>query len=237
MNSRKKDTVMKEEVFKLIDLVIDNSYFKFGDQVFRQCIGIPMGIDPAPQMANLYLYDYEAGFMERLTKQNYGVAKKFHFTRRFIDDLNTINNDGYLEMYHKNGEIYPSEMQLNKENEDEKKATFLDLEEAINDNIIDFKTYDKRETFKFEIVNDPDLSGNIPRKPANGIYSSQIIRYARSCSKEHDLISRIKDLTKKLIKKKFDSREMELTLRKCLHKHPWITAKIGRHHIKKIFED
>ena len=38
-----------------------------------------MGIDPAPQMANWYLYDDEAGFMERLTKEDCGVAKKFNF--------------------------------------------------------------------------------------------------------------------------------------------------------------
>ena len=31
-----------------------------------------MGIDPAPQIANLHLYDYEARFIE---KGNYGVAK------------------------------------------------------------------------------------------------------------------------------------------------------------------
>ena len=144
-------------------------------------------------MANLYLYAYEARFMQKLTKENYGAAKKFSFTRRFIDDLNTINNDGYLEEYHRNGSIYPEEMQLNKENEDDKKATFLDLEEEITDNTIHVKTYDKRDAFKFEIVNYPDLSGNIPRKPAYGIYSSQIIRYARSCSREQDLITRIQD--------------------------------------------
>ena len=81
----------------MIDLIIDNSFFKFGDKVFRQSIGIPMGIDPAPQMANMYLYYYEAKFMEMLTKENYSAAKKFNYTRRFIDDLHTLNNDGHLE--------------------------------------------------------------------------------------------------------------------------------------------
>ena len=231
------DTVTKEEVYKLIDLVIDNSYFKFGNQVFRQCIGIPMGIDPAPQMANLYLYAYEARFMQKLTKENYGAAKKFNFTRRYIDDLNTINNDGYLEEYHRKRKIYPEEMQLNKENEDEKKATFLDLEEEVSENMIHVKTYDKRDAFKFEIVNYPDLSGNIPRKPAYGIYSSQIIRYARSCSREQDLISRIQDLTRKLAKKKFTIEDMKVTLRKCLRRYPWIAVKLGRNSIKNIFNE
>ena len=46
----------KERVYKLIDFVVDNSVFRLGNNVYRQKIGIPMGIDPAPQMANLYLY-------------------------------------------------------------------------------------------------------------------------------------------------------------------------------------
>ena len=90
--------------------------------------------------------------MEKLTKENYHVAKAFNCTRRFIDDFNIINNDGYLEMYHKNGEIYPKEMQLNKENADQKKAAFLDLEEEINNNIMHVKTYDKQETFRLQII-------------------------------------------------------------------------------------
>ena len=41
------------------------------------------------------------------------------------------------------------------------------------------KTYDKREAFNFEIVNYPDLSGNIPERPAYGTYISQVICYAK----------------------------------------------------------
>ena len=116
------------DVFNMIDFVLNNSFFVFGNKVFRQQVGIPMGIDPAPQMANLYLYFYESLFMEGLTKEDYQAAKKFNYTRRYIDDLNTLNNDGKLEEYHNQGRIYPQEMQLNQENEDQTKATFLDLE-------------------------------------------------------------------------------------------------------------
>ena len=81
----------KEQIFLLIDFVIDNSIFRFGNKVFRRKIGILMDVDPAPQMANLYLYNYEAAFMEKLTKQDYSKAKKFNNTSRFIDDLGTLN--------------------------------------------------------------------------------------------------------------------------------------------------
>ena len=46
---------------------------------------------------------------------------------------------------------------------DNNTATFLDLDERIKDNEIIVKTFDKREAFNFEIVNYPDLSGNIPK--------------------------------------------------------------------------
>ena len=35
-----------------------NAYFRVGNLLFRQVIGIPMGSDPAPFFANLFLYKY-----------------------------------------------------------------------------------------------------------------------------------------------------------------------------------
>ena len=226
-HSKKNESFTKEDIFSMIDLVIDNSFFTFGDKVFRQSIGIPMGIDPAPQMANLYLYYYEAKFMEMLTKENYSAAKKFNYTRRFIDDLHTLNNDGHLEENNNMGRIYPQELKLNQENKNDDKATFLDLEEQIKDACIEVKTYDKRDAFKFEIINYPDLSGNIPTKPAYGVFTSQVIRYARICSKKADLLERVKSLTKKLLRKHYTINGLKSSLKKCLKKHRWITTKLG----------
>ena len=236
-HSKRKESVSKDEVFSMIDLVIDNSFFKFGNRVYRQRIGIPMGIDPAPQMANLYLYAYESKFMETLTKENYGAARKFNHTRRYIDDLNTLNNDGQLEKYHKEGRIYPREMTLNQENENNNQATFLDLDQEIKDKIIMVKTFDKRDSFKFEIVNYPDLSGNIPKRPAYGVYSSQIIRYARICSRKEDLIKRVKELTRKLLRKGFTMEGMKNAAKKCLKQHRCILRKLEHGRYKHIIEE
>ena len=68
----------------MIDTLVDSAYFKFGKTIYRQKIGIPMGIDPAPQMANLYLFSYEFDFMERLAKEDYRSARKFNYTCCFI---------------------------------------------------------------------------------------------------------------------------------------------------------
>ena len=46
--------------------------------------------------------------------------------------------------------------------------------------IVSTKMYDKRDDFDFEIVNFPFLDGDVPRSTSYGIYSSQLIRFARA---------------------------------------------------------
>ena len=53
------------------------------------------------------------------------------------------------------------------------------------------------DDFNFLIVNFPFLSSNTPSAPAYGVYVSQLIRYARTCSNDQDLMERGKVLTKK----------------------------------------
>ena len=60
-------------------------------------------------------------------------------------------------------QIYPSELQLNKENSSVTVAPFLDLHLTISDGFVSSKIYDKRVDFAFDIVNFPFLDGDIPR--------------------------------------------------------------------------
>ena len=76
---------------------MDNCYFTCGGQLFRQKIGIPMGSDPAPFMANLFLYHFESKWLKELKKKNLNQARKFSNTFRFIDDLNAMNDGGLFE--------------------------------------------------------------------------------------------------------------------------------------------
>ena len=216
----------KQQVFDLIDFVVDTAYFQIGTTVYQQVIGIPMGIDPAPFMANLYLYSYEYEFMERMTATNYGVAKAYNKTHRFIDDLGTLNNNGRLgEQYQ---QIYPPELILNKENANDTRATFLDMDITVDSKQFITKLYDKRDKFGFDIVSYPDLSGNIPTRPAYGVFTAQIIRIARVCTKLIDCTSRVKTLIERLLRQGFDLNMLSTTARKCLNKNAWITDKYQR---------
>ena len=57
------------------------------------------------------------------------------------------------------------------------------------------KICDKRGDFDFDIVNFALLDGDVPRPPSYGLYTSQLIRFARVCSHVDDFNARTKCLT------------------------------------------
>ena len=89
------------------------------------------------------------------------------FGSRYFDDLLNINNLYFEQMV---GQIYPSELQLNKANSSDTEAPFLDLDLSITNGIVASNIYDKRDDFNFEIVNFPFLDGDNPRSFSYGVY-------------------------------------------------------------------
>ena len=105
----------KQSLLDCIYYLIDNSYVKFGDQVYKQVIGIPMGISAGPHMANIYLHQYEHNYFNVLYESNRKVElAKLKNIFRFQDDLLALNDQGYLEEVI--SLIYPPEMVVNKTN-------------------------------------------------------------------------------------------------------------------------
>ena len=111
--------------------------------------------------------------------RNAFFIEAFNSTYRYLDDLINIDNPYFEQMV---GQIYPTELQLNKVNSSDTEAPFLDLNLSITNGIVSSKIYDKRDDFNFEIVNFPFLDGDVPRSPSYGVYISQLIRFARVCS-------------------------------------------------------
>ena len=88
-------------------------------------LGIPMGTNCAPLVANLFLFCYERDFMLSLSEDNQsGVIEAFNSTSRYLDDLLNIDNNFFDSMVSR---IYPSELRLNKANVSDAKASFLDF--------------------------------------------------------------------------------------------------------------
>ena len=88
-----------------------------------------------------------------------------------LDDLLDIDNPYFEQMV---GQIYPTELQLNKANSSDTEALFLDLNLPVTNGIVSSKIYDKLDDFNFEIVNFPFLDGDVIRSPSYGVYISQL---------------------------------------------------------------
>ena len=85
-DARRKFT--EDDVVRMLDFLIDNIYVECGGHIFQQIIGIPMGTNCAPLLADLFLYSYEADFIQSLLKSDKRhLAKSFNFTFRYIDDV------------------------------------------------------------------------------------------------------------------------------------------------------
>ena len=76
-----------------------------------------------------------------------------------LGDLLNIDNHYFEQMI---GQIYPTELQLNKANSFDSEAPFLDLNLSITNNIVSCKIYAQRDDFNLEIVNFPFLDGDFP---------------------------------------------------------------------------
>ena len=173
-----------DNICKMIEFLIDNIFVQFGGHLFRQVIGIPMGTNCAPLLADLFLYSYENEFLDNMINGGHRrLARSFNLCYRCIDDLIVFNNKKFLD-YLK--EIYPSELTVEKANKSDHLADYHDLTFIDSGGKLSTRLYDKRNDFYFHIVNFPFLSSNIPSGPSYGVYISQLIRYARCCSHYED---------------------------------------------------
>ena len=186
-----------QNVCEALIYLLDNIYIRFGTKLYRQIVGIPMGTNCAPLVADLFLFCYERDFMTSLSDiKQAEIIEAFKSTSGYLDNLLNIDNPYFEGMVNR---IYPPELQLNKANTSDTEAPFLDLHLSISNGIVSSKIYNKRDDFYYDIVNFPFLDGDVPRSTSYGVYISQLIRFARVSSHVVDFNARNKSLTAKLL--------------------------------------
>ena len=134
------------------------------------------------------------------------VIDAFNTASRNLDDTLNINNVYFDNMV---SQIYPSELQLNKANTSDTKATFLDLHLSISNGIVSTKIYDKRDDFDFEIVNFPFLYSDVPR----------------STSYVADFNTHNKLLIQKLLKQGYWYHKLRKTFSKLYRRYYYLISK------------
>ena len=217
----------KDKIKQLFNYMIDNCYIVFKGKVYRQNIGVPMGIDPAPFIANLFLHFYENRYVYSLINSgNLYNAKKLANNFRYLDDLLGLNDKGFFSQV--NSTIYPVELALSRTDRDGTQADYLDMNIDINGNFFNSKLFDKRDSFNFRVINFPCITySNIPSIPSYGIFISQILRICRICTQYADFCTAINRLSQEFLNKGFDKLVLSKKFERFLEKYEREWAKFG----------
>ena len=142
-----------QKLCEALTFLLDNIYISFGTKLFRQIVGIPMGTNCAPLVADLFLFCYEKDFMMSISVENQSeIIEAFSSTSRYLDELLTIDNtyfDGLISQIYLRPHpppphappptTTPTALQLNKANSSDTEAAFLDLRLSIVDGFVSCK--------------------------------------------------------------------------------------------------
>jgi hypothetical protein len=124
-NSDSTKKFPETDIIKMLEFLIDNTFVMFGEGVFQQTVGIPMGTNCSPLLAVLFLYLYEADFMQGLLKKKEKkLVRSFNFTFRYIGDALSLNNSKFSDFADR---IYPIELEIKDTTDTDRSASYINL--------------------------------------------------------------------------------------------------------------
>ena len=170
-------------------------------------MGMPMGTNCAPLVADLSLFCSKRDFMLSFSDAYQSeVIEAFNSTSRYLEDLLNIDNNFFDSM-------------------SGTEALFENLQLSISDDFVKTKIFDKRDDFDFDIVNFPFLDGDVPRSKSYGVYISQLIHFARVSSHVDDFNTRNKVLTAKLLRQGYRHHKLRKAFSKFYRRHFDLVSK------------
>jgi hypothetical protein len=118
------------DISNMLEFLIENIFATLGGRVFQQTVGIHMGTNCALFLAYLFLYSYEADFIQGLLRKNEKkLARSFNFTFRYIDDVLSLKNSRFGDFV---DHIYPIELKIKDTTDTDRPALYFDLHPVIN---------------------------------------------------------------------------------------------------------
>ena len=205
-----------------------------------QSIGVPMGTNCASMLANIYLARYELVFLQTLARvmhthppdsqlhiAAHRVGHAFTLTRRYIDDLGSINNPYLRHLLYNNivfydeiHGIYPRCLTLKLV---QRGASMDYMDSTIGPsgrgNRLTTICYDKREHPPLSplfIVSLPHASSQISDTSKYGVITSQLYRFSRNILLRGDFVFRVAELLVILYGKGYDIERMhDMVCRFC----------------------
>jgi len=204
LDRRTNPTIPTERVLQMIDLVLENSNFRFGDQNYTQTEGTAIGSKPGMHYASTYMGEWESELLERAQKR----PTQYY---RFVDDIFGIwphGEQSLRDFCEVANAIYPRiklTMECSKES-----ITFLDTRVRLHNGMIKTGLYTKPTDRHLYLHSKSDH----PEKMKKAIPYGLGIRLKRICSDTESYVRNRKALKEQLYRRGYKKSEVETQLRK-----------------------
>ena len=217
LDERKDKTIPTEFLVKLMDLIQKYNIFEFHDgQLWKQLVGVAMGIHPAPSFANIYL----ARRLDRAIRtiaEKYGEngSSAFQIFKRFLDDLFQIfkgTTKQLHKMYEEINNIHPTlkftltHTTIESEPEEDrcnceplKSIPFLDTSLSIENGKIEIDLYRKKTDRNQYLL----PSSCLPKTTTQSIPYSLVLKIVRICTKPKVRDKRLDELKELLLAREY----------------------------------
>ena len=191
-----------------------------------EVIRLTMASDPAPFFENLCLAHKEPDWVKAQHKLRTINVRKINNSFHFIDDLLLLNDDSTFSKHYK--DIYPTELELKKENNSNSCYSFLDIYFYIENEEFHTKLFDKRDNFGFSIVKIPFYCPNVPSKLFYGSTRAELLRIFRATSKTRDLSCTCNQLLSRMLKQNGQMKKIKYSLIKTIQRHREVFNKYNK---------
>ena len=131
------------------NFLLENICIKFGDVIYRQVVGIPMGTNFAPLMADLFLYCLNPSLWSN-SKRSFSIwlnRKMRHHLYRYLNNIFAVNNLDFLKCHYN----IPQRTYFKKRLSGQQQLFFSGFKCFCSKRKIKTKIYDKREDFSLPI--------------------------------------------------------------------------------------
>ena len=145
----------------------------------------------------------------------------------------SLNDGNTFEKYYK--DIYPTELELKKENNSNYCASFLDLYIYIENGEFHTRLFEKRDNFGLDIVRMPFYCSNVSSKMFYWSIGAEFIRISRATKKTEDLTRNCKQLLSLMLKRNGKMRRIKFSLIKMIQRHQEVFTKYNKS-IEKVMQ-
>ena len=176
-------------VRKSLELVMNNHFFKFGDEYRKQVAGPPMGVRFSPIFCCMFLVYWE----EELEKKKFQELSKLtaEMWKRYVDDVFSVwtkSEREFKNFIEKINKIHPN-IKFTAEDDSKGPLQVLDLELSLEDSI----KFPGKKSIVYKHYRKPTAANNIidwrsagGEKEKISIVSSMMLQILKNCKYEKD---------------------------------------------------